>query len=343
MGGPAAAMKVLVTGGGGFLGQAIIRMLVAEERFDAVRSLCRGDYPELAAIGVEARRGDIADAGAVSAAARDCDVVFHVAAKAGVWGPYREYFRSNVTGTKNVIAACREHRVGRLIYTSSPSVIHGGGDVAGGDESLPYPERYSAHYPRTKAMAEQLVLAANDANLATVALRPHLIWGPDDNHLVPRIVNRGRAGALRLVGGGLKLVDSVYIDNAASAHLLAFDRLGPGTACAGRAYFISQDEPLPIGELINRILAAAGVEPVTRSISPRLAWFAGCVSEAVYGLLRLRSEPRMTRFLAEQLATAHWYNIRAARRDLGYEPKISIDEGFQRLTEWFRMRSSASE
>ncbi len=351
MGDAAAAMsgaprtsraEALVTGGGGFLGSAIIRMLVADQRFDSVRSLCRGDYPELAAIGVEARRGDIADAGTVSAAVAGCDVVFHVAAKAGVWGPYREYYRSNVTGTENVIAACREHGVPRLIYTSSPSVIHGGGDVAGGDESLPYPERYTAHYPRTKAMAEQLVLAANDANLATVALRPHLIWGPGDNHLVPRIVKRGRAGALRLVGGGVKLADSVYIDNAAAAHLLACDRLGPDSACAGRAYFISQDEPLAIGDLINRILAAAGVEPVTRSISPRLAWIAGCLLEAVWGLARLRGEPPMTRFLADQLATAHWYDISAARRDLGYDPEISIDEGFQRLREWFSLNRAAS-
>jgi nucleoside-diphosphate-sugar epimerase len=199
------------------------------------------------------------------------------------------------------------------------------------DESAPYPERFDADYPATKAWAERQVLASNGTSLATVALRPHLIWGPGDNHLVPRIIARGRSGRLRRIGREPKLVDSVYIDNAAEAHLLAADRLGPGSVVSGRAYFITNGEPMPVWDLVNRILAAAGVPPVTRTISPGAALAAGAVMEAVYRACRLRSEPPMTRFLAHQLSSAHWFNIAAARRDLGYEPRISIDEGLRRL------------
>ncbi len=324
----------LVTGGGGFLGGAIVRRLV--ERGWNVRSFSRGRYPELEGLGVDCRRGDLADARAVSGAVAGADVVFHVAAKAGIWGPEREYYEANVVGTRHVLEACREHGVVRLVHTSSPSVVHAGGDIEGGDESLPYPDHFEAPYPRTKAMAEQEVLASSDRDLATVALRPHLIWGPGDTQLVPRIIARGRAGALKLVDGGRKLVDSVYIDNAVDAHMLAAERLAPAAPCAGRPYFISNGEPLPVGELINRILEAAGVAPVTASVSVGVAVVAGAVLEAVHRLLGRRDEPRMTRFLARQLASAHWFDLSAARRDLGYEPRVTLDEGFVRLRAWLR-------
>ncbi len=322
-------MRALVTGGGGFLGRAIVRRLLAEGW--RVASISRGHYGELDELGVEQTAGDIADASAVERAAEGCDVVFHVAAKAGFWGPRREYERANVTGTGNVIVACRRLRIPKLVYTSTPAVVHSGGDIEGGDESLPYARRFLAHYPRTKAAAERLVLAAASPDLATVALRPHLIWGPGDNHLVPGIVSRGREGTLRLVGSGANLVDTTYVDNAAEAHLAACSRLAPGAPCAGRPYFISNGEPRPLGELIDGFLAAAGLPPVRRTIPPRLAYAVGAALEAVYGALRLRGEPVMTRFLARHLATAHWYDISAARRDLGYEPRVSIDEGLERL------------
>lgn len=322
-------MKALVTGGGGFLGGAIVRRLVA--RGDAVRSFARGEYPELAGLGVEVVRGDLSDAAALAAAAQGCDVVFHVAAKAGVWGPYAEYFRANVTGTENVVAACRAHGVRRLVYTSSPSVVFDGRDMEGVDESVPYPDHYHTAYPQTKALAEKLVLGANGAELATVSLRPHLIWGPGDPHLVPRIVARARAGRLRRIGNRPNLVDTVYIDNAAYAHLLAADHLAPGAPVAGKAYFITQGEPLPLWDMINRILAAAGLPPVTKSVPAGMAYAAGWLCETVYGLLRLRAEPPMTRFVARELATAHWFNIDAARRDLGYRPAVSLEEGLKRL------------
>ena len=326
-------MKALVTGGGGFLGGAIVRRLVA--RGDDVRSFSRREHPNL-----EGFRGDLADAKAVARAVEGVDVVFHVAAKAGVWGPYREYHRINVVGTRNVIDACRANGVRRLVYTSTPSVVFHGEGMEGLDESAPYADRHLAHYPATKAEAERMILGANGDDLATVALRPHLIWGPGDNHLVPRIIARAKAGKLKLVGSGETRVDSVYVDNAAEAHVLAADCL-PGVA--GRVYFISNDEPLPIADLINRILAAADLPPVTRRLPAGVAYAAGWMLEMVYGALGLRREPSMTRFVARQLSTPHWFDLSAAKRDLGYRPSISIDEGMRRLSAALRERPERIE
>jgi nucleoside-diphosphate-sugar epimerase len=327
-------MKALVTGGGGFLGSAIVRKL--RGRSDGVRSFSRGRYPDLEALGAEVFQGDIADQAAVCKAAEGCDVVFHVAALAGVWGPYADYHRVNVVGTENVLAACRTAKIARLVYTSSPSVVFNGRDMEGVDERVPYPEHYDAAYPQTKALAEQAVLRANGAELATVSLRPHLIWGPGDNHLIPRILERARQGKLRRIGPGKNRVDCIYIDNAADAHLLAADRLASGSPIAGKAYFISQGEPQPLWDLINRILATADLPPVTRGIPAGVAYAAGWLMEAAYGVLRLRNEPRLTRFVARELATSHWFDISAARRDLGFEPAISIDEGLRRLRDSFK-------
>jgi nucleoside-diphosphate-sugar epimerase len=325
-------MKVLVTGGGGFLGQAIVKQLL--DRGDSVRSLTRHSYRALEELGVEQFLGSLVDAELVAEAAAGCDLVFHVAAKAGVWGPYDEYYQTNVVGTRNVIAACRKNHILKLVYTSSPSVVFDGNDMEGVDESVPYPQHYHAFYPQTKAAAERLVLASNDAGLATVALRPHLIWGPGDNHLVPRIIERGRRGALRRIGDKPCVVDTTYIDNAAAAHLLAAAHLAPGAACVGRAYFIANDEPIPLWEMVNRILAAGGVGPVKRSVSPRLAYAAGWTLEKLYGLLHLKSEPSLTRFTAREMSTAHWFDLSAAKTDLGYQPQVSIDEGLSRLAIW---------
>jgi len=324
-------MKILVTGGGGFLGQALCRGLVA--RGHQVLSLNRGDYPPLAALGVGQIRGDLADADAVRHAVAGVDAVFHNGAKAGAWGSYDSYHRANVVGTDNVIAACREHGVARLVYTSTPSVTHRATHpVEGlGADEVPYGENFQAPYAATKAIAEQRVLAANDASLATVALRPRLIWGPGDLQLVPRLAERARAGRLRLVGDGNNLVDTTYIDNAALAHFLAFEALAPGAACAGKAYFISNGEPLPMRDLLNKLLAAVGAPPVHGSISFKTAYRIGALAERLWPLLRLRGEPPMTRFLAEQLCTPHWYSMEPARRDFGYVPQVSIDEGLTRL------------
>ena len=331
-------MKALVTGGGGFLGGGIARALVA--RGDAVRSLGAGRLPELrrAISGVETIRGDIGSAGEVKKAVEGADVVFHVAAKAGVWGPYQDYYRANVEGTRNVIAACRAAGVRRLVYTSSPSIVFNGRDMEGVDESAPYPDHHDAPYPATKAEAERLALGANGPAMAVVSLRPHLIWGPGDNHLVPRIVARAKSGRLRRIGREDKTIDATYIDNAVDAHLRAADRLAPGATIAGKAYFIAQGEPMPIWDLVNGVLEAAGLPPLKGAISPRLALLAGAVCEGVYRGLNLKSEPPMTRFVARELSTSHWFNLDAARRDLGYSATVSTQEGLKRLAEWLRGR-----
>ena len=322
-------IKALVTGGGGFLGSSIVRMLL--DKGIAVRSLQRSDSPELKKLGVEIIRGDISDLDTVINAAEGCDVIFHVAAKAGVWGDYVDYYQCNVTGTKNIIDACHTHHIQKLIYTSSPSVVFAGDDEKNINESTPYPDHFLTAYQKTKALAEQMVLNANSDSLATVALRPHLIWGPGDPHLVPRIIERAKTGSLRLVGKQNNLVDSTYIDNAALAHILAAEALGPNANCAGKAYFISNDEPLPMKELINKILAAANLPAVTKTMPTQLAYTIGIMMEYVYKIFKLNGEPIMTRFVARQLSCAHWYDLTAAKNDFSYQAKVTIDEGMERL------------
>jgi nucleoside-diphosphate-sugar epimerase len=330
-------MTALVTGGGGFLGLAVVRALL--KRGALVRSFSRQPHRELGDLAVKQHCGDLADANAVSAAVAGCDIVFHIAAKAGIWGPYDEYFQANVAGTANILAACRKHGISRLVYTSSPSVVFNGLDMEGVDESAPYPTHYEAHYPRTKAMAERLVLEANDGQLATISLRPHLIWGPGDKHLQPRLAARARSGQLRRIGVQARRIDTIYIDNAADAHLLAADRLSPGSPVAGKVYFISQDDPIEIWEMVNRLLKASGVSPVSRSISIGAALTLAWCFESWHRLTGNRSEPRLTRFVVRELSTAHWFNIDAAKRDLGYAPKVSIDEGMKRLEDYLRRGS----
>lgn len=322
-------MKVMVTGGGGFLGGGIVKALL--KKGHSVRSLARSCYPLLEESGVEQIRGDLSDMNAVLQAAEGCELVFHVAAKAGVWGSYESYYQANVTGTENVIQACRNLKINRLVYTSSPSVVFGGEDQENVNESAHYPKQFLTNYPKTKAIAEKLVNEANHGQLATVSLRPHLIWGPGDNHLLPRIVARAKAGKLRLVGSQNKLVDSVYIDNAVDAHILAAERLGPSSPIAGKNYFITNDQPMTMAQLINGLLRAAGQPAVERRIPGGLAYAAGTIFEGIYHLLGIQEEPPITRFVARQLTTAHWFDLSAAKQDLGYIPKVSMEEGFRRL------------
>ena len=296
-----------------------------------VRSFSRREYPSLTVLGATCHVGDLADAEAVRAALRRTDVVFHVGAKAGIWGSYAQYYAANVTGTRNVIDACRRNGVRKLVYTSSPSVVFDGHDVRNASETAPLPKKYLAHYPRTKAEAERLVLEANGQDLATVALRPHLIWGPGDTQLFPRIVERHRAHRLMLVGSGDNLVDTTFVDNAARAHLDAAKRLEPCGAAAGRVYFISQGDPRRIRSMIDDLLGAAGLPPVKRSIPECAAYVAAWLVEMVYRTFGIAAEPPLTRFFVQQMAREHYFDISAARRDLGYHPAISIEEGLRRL------------
>jgi nucleoside-diphosphate-sugar epimerase len=286
----------------------------------------------LDALGVQSLQGDLRDAAAVAAACDGVDAVFHTAGVAGIWGPWDHYFGINTLGTRHIIEGCRRHGVRKLVYTSSPSVTFDGTDQHGIDVSAPYPKTWLCHYPHTKALAEQEVLAANGTDgLLTCSLRPHLIWGPRDNHLVPRLIQRARSGKLRRVGEGKNLVDMVYVENAATAHLQAAAALTPGSPVAGNAYFISQGEPVNCWDWINDLLSLADLPPVRRSISAASAWKLGAALEAAYRILRIQSEPRMTRFLAAQLSSSHYFDLTAAKDDFGYEPQISTEEGMRRL------------
>lgn len=327
-------MKALVTGGGGFLGGAVARLLLA--RGAAVRSFSRGAYPELERLGVECVRGDLADKAAASAACRGCDTVFHIAAKVGMWGKYEDFHRANVDGTAALLDGARAAGAARFVFTSSPSVVFNGGDVEGWNETAPYPKRFDSHYSETKARAEELVLKANAPGFATVSLRPHLIWGPGPNHIVSNIVESGRAKKLRRIGAYNKLVDSTFIDDAANAHWCAAQRLAPGAPCAGKAYFISQGDPRPNWDIIDMILAAAGAEPVSGRLSYTTAYAAALAMEAAWRLASFSDEPPLNLFVMKQLTTAHWFDISAARRDLGYAPSVTIEQGMQKLRDWFR-------
>ena len=322
--------RILVTGGGGFLGSGIVKRLVDQGKY--VRSLSRNAYPKLDAWGVDQVQGDISDPEVVLNACRDVDLVFHTAAKAGVWGAYDDYYRINYTGTCNIIEACEKLSINRLIYTSTPSVVFDGQDMAGVDESVPYPAKYHAPYPATKAQAEQAIVAAAGPRLKTIALRPHLIWGPEDNHLVPRIL--ARAKRLKQVGDGKNLIDTIYIDNAVDAHLLAAEAIENHPSLSGKVYFISNNEPMPLWDVVNRILAAGGLPPVKKSIPKSVAWTAGAILEFIYKMFHINAEPEMTRFVAQELATSHWFDISAAQRDLGYQPQVTMEQGFDRLKEW---------
>lgn len=325
-------MHALVTGGGGFLGLYVVEQLLA--RGDRVRVLCRGDYPRLRELGVEVVRGDVRDATLMQSACQGIDTVFHTAAVPGIWGPWKLFYETNTLGTQNVIAACQTQGVQRLIHTSSPSVIYNGQEHVDADESLPYPTRFNCHYPHSKALAEQAVLAANGQHgLTTCALRPHLIWGPRDNHLLPRLIERARSGRLRQVGQGRNIISMSYVENAAAAHVQACDRLAPGSPVAGQAYFINEAEPVLLWEWVNRLLATANVPPLRRRISATAAWAIGGICEGLYGLAGTKTEPPMTRFLAQQLSGSHSYSIQKAQRDFGYSPPVSVEEGLRRLTQ----------
>jgi 2-alkyl-3-oxoalkanoate reductase len=323
--------RVLVTGGGGFLGKAIIKRLVPYTPH--IRSLSRNFYTELGELNIEQVQGDIRDAAAVAGACRERDVVFHVAAKTGIWGPYQEFHDTNVIGTQHIVKSCKRHGITHLIYTSSPSVVYDGdADVMGLDESAPYPDQYHTYYQETKAQAERAVVQACDASMLAVVLRPHLIWGPGDTQFVPRIVQQAKT--LRRVGDGRNRIDTTYIDNAAQAHLQAAEQLLHNKQLSGRIFFISQGEPIYLWDMVDHILSAAGLPPVKKSIPKGLAYAIGGLMESIYKVFGIRSEPRMTRFLANELARHHWFDISAAKRDLGYVPEVSMAQGLKQLKEW---------
>lgn len=320
-------MRALVTGGGGFLGQYLVEQLLSAGH--AVSVYSRGAYPELVRIGVKVVQGDLRNAQSVTDACNGIDAVFHTAAVPGIWGSWPTYYNINTVGTQNVIDACRRHRVPRLIHTSSPSVVFDGSDHVDANESLPYPTNWLCHYPRSKALAEQLVLAANSDDLKTVSLRPHLIWGKRDNHLIPRLLRKARSGRLRIVGDGKNQVSMINVENAAAAHIQAEQELRSSSKCEGKAYFINEAKPVNLWDWINDILDRAKIAPITKQISATSAYRIGAIMETLWKVLP--GEPPMTRFVASQLATSHVYSIQNAINDFGFEPIISVEDGMQKM------------
>jgi nucleoside-diphosphate-sugar epimerase len=322
--GMSSGKTYVVSGGGGFVGRALALWLVRSGH--RVVTLARSAYPELVTHGILHHQVDLSTPPEVwGHLCRGADGFFHVAAKVDMWGRREDFFAANVTATRNVLAVCRREGIRKLVFTSSPSVVADGTDLCGIDESYPYPAHHEAYYPETKAIAEREVLAATD--LWTVALRPHLIWGPGDTNLLPTIVERARAGRLVQIGTGSNRVDITYIDDCVSAHLCALEALEHTPACRGRAYFISQGEPVELWRWINEVLAANGLPPVTRRVSRRVATGIASVAEFLARLRGGEKEPLLTRFLVAEMATSHYFDISAARRLLGYTPRFSVAAG----------------
>ncbi len=329
-------MKILLSGGQGFLGGRVLEMLL--EKGYGVRAVCRRPAPELELKGAEVVRADLRNLAAVREVSKGVDGVIHCAAQSGVWGPLHRYLQANYATTVNLLMAARLGGARWFVHTSSPSVTHTGAPLDGEDESTPYAMSVANPYPYSKMMAEKLVLSADEPDFRTVAIRPHLIWGPGDPHFLPRLVARARARKLWLPRS-TALVDATYIDNAALAHILAAEKLaaGGGTAIGGRAYFIAQGEPLTASELITKLLAAAsrkGERLKVRGYLP--AWLSragGAALEAVWGGLMLKNEPPLTRFVAEELTLPHWFKLDRAWSELGYVPQVSMEEGLRRLQE----------
>lgn len=324
--------KVLVTGGGGFVGSAIVRSLLKLDCQVFVAG--RNSYPRIEEIGATCLQGNISDRDFTMQICDGIDTVFHTAAKAGIWGRWQEYNNTNIIGTRNIVDSCKAHRVQNLIYTSTPSVVFANKDIVNGDESLPYAKTYLCHYPKSKVIAEKYVLRNNNNGLRACAIRPHLIWGPGDPHLVPRLLEKGRKGELKIVGSGNNLVDISYIDNVAHAHLLAAKNLEEGGEAAGNAYFIGQESPVKLWHWINDLYRELGIPPITRKVPFMAAYIAGSVLEFIYRLQGNPNEPKMTRFLAQQLARSHSFSHHRARTDFGYRPVVTLAEGQKRLLQW---------
>lgn len=331
--------RALVTGGSGFLGKAIVKRLL--ERGWLVSSLSRSPQLELKSLGVNVLQGDIASSRDALLACEGMDAVFHVAAKAGIWGSWGDFFNTNVVGTRTIVEACQACGVPRLVYTSTPSVVFNGQALNSVDESMPYGTRWLCHYAHTKAIAEKIALNAHAIEgLRVTALRPHLIWGVGDPHLIPRVLTQARAGTLRIVGAGDTQVDITHVENVADAHLLALESLEGKSVAGGRPYFITQGEPVNLWSWINELLEGVGLDPITQKIPYPVAYGMGALLEATYRVFPISGEPRMTRFVAVELAKNHTFDISAARRDLGYEPQVSTEAGLSALIKDIQKRGS---
>lgn len=322
-------MRVLVTGATSTVGGALVERLLS--RGDDVTTLQRRPCSA-----VDSRTqilGDLADARVVAEAVVGQEAVVHLAAKVAVTGSWADFVRVNVDGTRSVVAAAREAGVDRLVHVSSPSVAHAGHALVGAGAAPADPTATRGHYATSKALAERVALDAHSASFAVVAVRPHLVWGPGDTQLVGRLVDRAQVGRLAVVGTGAALVDSTYVDNAADALVAAVDH---ASSLSGEALVVSNGEPRPVRELVSGIVAAAGFDGPRVVVPRRVAFLAGLVLERAWDRLHRDDEPPMTSFLAEQLTTAHWFDQRRTREALDWVPSVSLDEGMERLADWYR-------
>jgi len=326
----------LVIGGGGFLGSALVRLLRAQGV--RVRVLGRHVYEPLAELGAECVRGDIRRPSDVSGACEGCDTVFNTAAVCDVVPDRQLYYDVNVSGCENVIAACRERHVHRFVFTSSPSVVMGAGDIVDGDESLPYQKRYLSPYPETKALAERMVLAANGDGLLTCALRPHLLWGAGDPHILPVMLRMADSGRLRRIGNGRNRVSITHVGNAAHAHILAAEELCGEARCAGKAYFVNDEAPVNLWQWISDLLVSLGRPPVTRSVPWPLAHAVAWSCELLARVFPFRTD--FTRFVTDSMARTHTFRYDAAARDFGYAPIVPPEQGLEALVNAHTMRNT---
>ena len=328
--------NILVTGGGGFLGLEIVKQLL--DKGHKVTSLSRNHYDQLEKLGVKTIKADLTkkeDIENLDFSIYDC--VFHVAALAGVWVDYNSFYCINYIGTRNLVDKCLSDNVSRFIYTSTPSVVFGEDDIVNGDESLDYPEKYYTHYAKTKSMAENYVKEKSNENFLTISIRPHLIWGEGDPHLIPRLKEKARSGRLKVVGDGENLVDVIHVSNAAHAHILAMESLVKKTDLSGNAYFVGQERPVNMWHFLNQILEVYKIDKIEDKISFSIAYYIGFVLEILYRIIGIKSpEPPMTRFIALQLAKSHYFSHAKAKNDLGYSPLISVEEGLLRLKEEYQ-------
>lgn len=321
-------MKVLVTGGGGFLGTEICAQLVSKGH--SVTSVSRSFYPHLEKLGVDSFQCDLSTEHNMDIS--EFDAIIHTAAKAGVWGKDDDFYQSNYIATKNILSAAKKAGIKYLVYTSSPSVVFGKDSIENADETISYPEKFYTSYAKYKAMAEKFVLEESGQDLCACSIRPHLIWGEGDPHIIPRLLSKARDGKLRIVGDGDNLVDIVHVKNAALAHVLALEAMAEGKDICGKAYFIGQERPVNLWDFINQILFRAGLEGVEDKISFKLAFGIGLIFELVFKALGIQKpEPPMTRFVALQFAKSHYFSHANAKKDLGYAPLVTIEEGLENL------------
>lgn len=338
-------MKVLITGAGGFVGSHLVKVL-SDFGF-IIHTLQRGNYPELDLPNVKQFSASLGNEQAenqknIELALDGVAIIFHVASKIGMWGNYDDFYQTNVNGSINLINLAKKKNIKYFIYTSTPSVVFDKFDICGADESIPYPNNHLNYYGKTKRLAEEFVLQSSDTNFISAAIRPHLIYGPGDKQLIPKVIKAHRENKLKIIGDGNNLVDVSYIDNVIDAHLkLLLQMLKDARKVNGKAYFIGQKNPVKLWEFTNTLMEGIGLEPLTKKIPLGIAYYVGFFFEIIFWLFGIKNlEPPMTRFIALQLGKSHYFNHHNAIADFDYEELVSTEEGLKILIDDYRSRET---